>query len=90
MSEALPQWALPYSMPCRYFLAFWLRRYTAMRNIAAPAIPNSRSVEWKLGSTFEKAAEKPSEMAMSRAEKSSPGARRKAWDALLQKYATIA
>lgn len=90
MSEALPYRALPYSMPCRYFLAFWLRRYTAMRSITVPAIPSSRSVEWKLGSTLEKAAEKPSEMAMSWAERSSPGARRKDWDALLQRYATMA
>ena len=56
MSLAVPHRAEPYSMPCRYFLAFLLRKYTASRSPAPQEMPISKSSGCRLGSGFANAA----------------------------------
>ena len=76
ISLAVPQRALPYSSPLRYFLAFLLLQYTISRRAAAPATPISRSKGWMLGAALAKAAEQPSMKCSSFSDKSTPAASR--------------
>ena len=52
MSLAVPHRAEPYSMPCRYFLAFLPRKYTASRSPAPQHKPTSKSSGCRLGRGF--------------------------------------
>ena len=54
--------------------------------MTAPAMPIRRSRRWKLGAREEKALANPSPMENIFAERSAPGARRKAWDTLSKGY----
>ena len=49
MSFSFPHRADPYSSPCRYFFAFFLRYQTTALKAAAPMSPTIRSHQWKLG-----------------------------------------
>ena len=52
---AFPHLAEPYSSLCRYFLAFFPRRYTANLRPHPQTIPTHKSNGWKLGIKLENA-----------------------------------
>ena len=76
MSLALPHRAEPYSMPCLYFFAFLLRKYTASRSPAPQEKPISKSSGCRLGRGFANATGKVPIIAMILSPNSFPSASR--------------